>query len=114
MNRNIVRGHWFGSRTRLTVTADGDSCLLEIAVRLALERCRRLQGIVIHIEICQQAKDNRGLPQGPVMVIQRVPIHCRGDEDSAWLAGKVWLPSRFAMLPIKDLYFRTESPQIDG
>lgn len=100
MNKKLLRETWFDELTRLWLTCDDDSCLLEVAVK------RVTTPEVVEIEILQQAKDPRGLAIGPSLVIHREPIHCESGPNEGWLSGRCWLPSRFASPHIRNCYFR--------
>ena len=96
----LLRETWFDEGTRLWVTCDTESCLLEVSVK------NKKNVELVQVEVLQQAKDSRGLAIGPALVIHRERVRCEVGGSASWLSGRAWLPSRFACPHIRNCYFR--------
>lgn len=109
MVQKLLLESWFDQRTRLWVTCDHDSCLLEVSVK------REVAGEsgLVEVEILQQAKDPRGLAIGPALVVHRQRIECGAPDPHNWRSGRAWLPSRFANASIFGCYFRVHQPNAE-
>lgn len=100
MPKKLLHEMWFDDQTRLWLTCDHDSCLLELAVQ------RDTESEVIEVEILRQATDPWGLAIGPPLLIHSEHIRCRPGPTPGWLQGQAWLPSRFATPHHRSCYFR--------